>query len=66
MNLDYQIAEDYLLKLPSETREELCKKILSRLKNRKKTKREIEQEYSSFLKNSKSFKDFKEKYFAKK
>ncbi|CAD0220416.1 hypothetical protein [Chryseobacterium sp. JV274] len=66
MNLDYQIAEDYLLKLPSETREELCKKILSGLKTRKKTKKEIEHEYASYLSKSKSFKDFKEKYFTKK
>ncbi len=65
MNLDYQIAKDYLLKLPSETREELCKNILSGLKPKKKTKREIENEYTSYLKNSKTFKDFKAKYFTK-
>lgn len=66
MNLDYQIAKDYLLKLPSESREELCKSILNSLKSKKKTKKEIEQEYTSFLNKSKSFQDFKNKYFVKK
>ncbi|MEJ5105550.1 hypothetical protein [Chryseobacterium sp. MYb328] len=66
MNLDYQIAKDYLLKLPLDSREELCKSILNGLKVRKKTKREIEQEYSNYLSKSKSFKDFKDRYFQKK
>lgn len=65
MNLDYQIARDYLLKLPSESREELCKSILNGLKTRKKTKKELEDEYTSFLSKSKSFKNFKEKYLTK-
>lgn len=66
MNIDYQIAKDYLLKLPIELREDLCKSTLKGLKGRKKTKKEIEQEYSTFLKTSKSFQDFKEKYGIKK
>ncbi len=66
MNLDYQIAKDYLLKLPSESREELCKSILNGLKTRKKTKKELEEEYTSFLSKSKSFQDFKSKYLSKK
>lgn len=65
MNLDYQIAKDYLLKLPSESREELCKSILNGLKTRKKTKKELEEEYKAYLSKSKSFKDFKEKYITK-
>lgn len=63
MNLDYQIAKDYLLKLPTESREELCKSILNGLKSKKKTKKELEKEYSSYLSKSKSFIEFKNKYF---
>ncbi|WP_430827251.1 hypothetical protein [Chryseobacterium indologenes] len=66
MNLDYQIAKDYLLKLPVEQREDLCKSTLSGLKTRKKTRREVEIEYKSFLTKSKSFQDFKNKYGLKK
>ncbi|MCQ9638649.1 hypothetical protein MP478_04545 [Chryseobacterium sp. WG14] len=62
MNLDYQIAKDYLLKLPIQERESLCKITLQGLKERKKTKKEVEQEYASFLSKSKSFQDFKQKY----
>ena len=66
MNLDYQIAKDYLQKLPSNLKEELCKSVLDGLKAKKKTKKEIEQEYASFLSKSKSFQDFKSKYLSKK
>ncbi|MGH1520585.1 hypothetical protein [Chryseobacterium sp. JK1] len=66
MNLDYQIAKDYLLKLPLDQREDLCKSTLLGLKTRKKTKKEIENEYTSFLSKSKSFQDFKAKYGIKK
>lgn len=66
MNLDYQIAKDYLLKLPVELREDLCKTTLNGIKARKKTKNEIEQEYTSYLRKSKSFQDFKTKYGIKK
>lgn len=66
MNLDYQIAKDYLLKLPLDQREDLCKSTLLGLKMKKKTKKDIEQEYASFLSKSKSFKDFKNKYGLKK
>jgi hypothetical protein len=62
MNLDYQIAKDYMLKLPEAERESLCKFFLKGLQERKKTKKEIDSEYSQFLKKSKSFQDFKNKY----
>jgi len=62
MNLDYQIAKDYLNKLPDKERESLCKTTLLGLQERKKTKKELERECSEFLKKSKSFKDFKNKY----
>jgi hypothetical protein len=60
--LDYQIAKDYMLKLPEAERESLCKLVLKGLQERKKTKKEIDSEYSQFLKKSKSFQDFKKKY----
>lgn len=60
--MDYQIAKDYMLKLPEAERESLCKLILKGLQERKKTKKEIDNEYSQFLKKSKSFQDFKKKY----
>lgn len=62
MNLDYQIAKDYLQKLPDREKENLCKATLKGLQERKKTKAEIDKETSQFLKNSKSFQDFKKKY----
>lgn len=66
MNLDYQIAKDYLQKLPEKDKENLCKSILKNLKERKKTKKEIESDYTKFLRESKSFNDFKLKYGIKK
>ncbi|MDR6404573.1 MULTISPECIES: hypothetical protein [Chryseobacterium] len=60
--LDYQIAKDYMLKLPEVERESLCKLVLKGLQERKKTRKEIDAEYSQFLKKSKSFQDFKRKY----
>lgn len=66
MNIDYQIAKDYLLKLPIEERESLCKSTLQGLQETKKSKRQVENEYRYFLKKSKSFQDFKKKYGMKK
>ncbi|MDP9961107.1 hypothetical protein [Chryseobacterium lathyri] len=60
--LDYEIAKEYLNKLPDKERESLCKATLLGLQERKKTRRELEREYSEFLKKSKSFQDFKNKY----
>jgi len=60
--LNYQIAKDYMLKLPEAERESLCKLVLKGLQERKKTKKEIDTEYSQFLKNSKCYQDFKKKY----
>ncbi|MGU3377389.1 hypothetical protein [Chryseobacterium sp. M5A1_1a] len=62
MSIEYQIAKDYLLKLPIDVREDLCKNTLSGLKDSKKSRKELEQDYASFLGKSKSFNDFKKKY----
>lgn len=61
-SLDYQIAKDYMLKLPEAERENLCKLILKGLQERKKSRKEIEKYYSNYLSKSKSFQDFKNKY----
>lgn len=60
--INYQIAKDYLLKLPEKEREELCKSVLKNLQGRKESVKEIKAEYKEFLSRSKCWKDFKKKY----
>jgi hypothetical protein len=51
MNLDYQIAKDYLNKLPDVEKTKLCNRTLGEVKERKQSKSQLRKFYSDYLKN---------------
>lgn len=51
MNLDYQIAKDYLNKLPDAEKTKLCNRTLGEVNERKQSKSQLRKFYSGFIKN---------------
>lgn len=49
MNLDYQIAKEYLNRLPETERVKLCKRTLEGVSEKKKSKKELGKFYSDYL-----------------
>lgn len=50
MNIDYQIAKDYLNKLPDREKVRLCNRTLGEVKERKMTKTQLRKFYSDHIK----------------
>lgn len=50
MNLDYQIAKDYLNKLPDAEKTKLCNRTLGEVKERNQSKSELRKFYSGYVK----------------
>ena len=51
MNLDYQIAKDYLNKLSDADKKRLCNRTLGEVNERNQTKSQLRKFYTEFLKN---------------
>lgn len=49
MNLDYQIAKEYLNKLPDDKKVELCKRTLEGVEEKKKSKKNLREYYSKYV-----------------
>ncbi|WP_228372491.1 hypothetical protein [Chryseobacterium daeguense] len=49
MNLDYQIAKEYLNKLPEDKKIELCNRTLGRVNDKKQTKPKIRKFCSDYI-----------------
>lgn len=49
MNLDYQIAKEYLNKLPDEEKVKLCKRTLEGVDEKKKSAKGMRKFYSDYL-----------------
>lgn len=48
-NLDYQIAKEYLNKLPDDKKIELCKRTLEGVEEKKKSKKNLREFYSKYF-----------------
>ncbi len=51
MSLNYQIAKDYLSKLPESEKIKLCNRTLGQVKEQKQTKNQIRKYCSNYIKN---------------
>ncbi len=51
MNLDYQIAKEYLNKLPDSEKEKLCKRTLEGVAEKRKSKKDLRKFYSDYIDN---------------
>lgn len=49
MNLDYQIAKEYLNKLPDNEKEKLCKRTLEGVAEKRKSKKDLRKFYSEYI-----------------
>lgn len=50
MSIEYQIAKDYLNKLPDSEKEQLCNRTLGEVKERNQSKSELRKFYSGYVK----------------